>query len=368
MSIDDMTTKSDSGDWQGDPQNASPDGEYVRDTNYISDRISPKVTEITQQEDGTFLWPMEAGRYRLAGARACPWAHRSIITRRLMGLEDSISLALAGPTHDIRSWTFDLDPGKVDPVLKIPRLQDAYFKRFPNYPRGITVPAIVEVETGRVVTNDYGTIVRDFITEWTQFQREGAPNLYPTEHAEEMEELNEYIFRNINNGVYRCGFAGSQSAHEEAYKQLWEALDWAEDRLGKQRYLVGDHITETDIRLFVTLIRFDPVYYGHFKCSRHKIAELPNLRGYVQELFQIPGFGDTTDFQEIKEHYYIVHKEINPTQIVPVGPDMSWVMEPHDRDRFGGQPFAEGTTLPGALPEGEHIKNPQEFQKPLFNR
>ena len=349
-------------------RNASPDGEFIRDTNYIEDRIVPGISEPTEQEDGTFHWPQEAGRYRLAVARACPWAHRTVIARRLMGLEDTISLALAGPTHDVRSWQFDLDEGGVDPVLQIPRLQDAYFKRFPDYPRGITVPAIVEESTGRVVTNDYPSIVRDFITNLRDFQREGAPDLYPAQHAEEMEEINYYIFKSINNGVYRCGFAGSQEAYESAYAFMWEALDWVEDRLGKQRYMVGDHITETDIRLFVTLIRFDPVYYSHFKCSRHKMAELPNIRGYLQELFQIPGFGDTTDFTEIKQHYFMVHTEINPTKIVPVGPDMAWLMEPHDRDRFGGQPFADGTTLPGALPAGEEVKNPEDFQFPLFNR
>lgn len=194
-------------DWAGDAKNASPDGEFIRDTNYIEDRISSEVSEVTAQEDGTFLWPMEADRYRLIAARACPWAHRAVITRRLMGLENSISLGLAGPTHDIRSWTFDLDEGGVDPVLGITRLQDAYFNRFPEYPRGITVPAIVEESSKRVVTNDYPSIVHDFIKEWSQFQTPGAPNLYPEEHASEMEEINDYIFHNINNGVYRCGFA-----------------------------------------------------------------------------------------------------------------------------------------------------------------
>lgn len=354
-------------DYAGDPQNASKSGEYVRDVNYINDRISSSVNEVTKVEDGTYLWPMESGRYRLAAARACPWAHRSVITRRLLGLEDHISLALAGPTHDVRSWKFDLDPGQVDPVLEIPRLQDAYFNRFPDYPRGITVPAIVEVESKKVVTNNYNSLVRDFILEWKDFHREGAPDLYPLEHAEEMEEVNEKIFRAINNGVYRCGFTPSQEKYEEAYREFWEALDWVEERLGKQRYMIGDHITETDIRLFVTLIRFDPVYYGHFKVSRHKTSELPNIRGYMQELFKIPGFGDTTDFTEIKQHYYMVHKEVNPMQTVPVGPDMSWLAEPHDRDRFGGSPFADGQSAPsGPLPEGEHIKNPEDFQLSLF--
>ena len=354
-------------DWAGDPHNASPDGEFVRDTNYITDRFVAGLTERhNNNADGTVSWPMAADRYRLIAARACPWAHRSVISRRLMGLEDTLSLGLAGPTHDVRSWTFDLDPDGVDPILRIPRLQDAYFARFPDYPRGITVPAIVEVASGKVVTNDYNSIVRDFITEWTDFHRAGAPNLYPAEHAAEIDELNDYIFRNINNGVYRCGFAGSQEAYEKAYADLWEALDWVEERLGQQRYLVGEHVTETDIRLFVTLVRFDPVYYSHFKCSRHKTSELPNIRGYLQELFQIPGFGDTTDFTEIKQHYFIVHKEVNPTQVVPVGPDMSWLAQPHDRDRFGGSPFAEGTTLPGALPKGEELKNPEPFQEELF--
>lgn len=355
-------------EWAGDAQNASPDGEFVRDTNYISDRISAQVTEPTQQDDGTVLWPMEPGRYRLVAARACPWAHRAVIVRRLLGLEPHISLALAGPTHDIRSWTFDLDPEHKDPVLGITRLQDAYFNRFPGYSRGITVPALVEEETAKVVTNSYPTMVRDFITGWSQFHRPGAPNLYPSEHAEEMERINAYIFNSVNNGVYRCGFAGSQESYEEAYWDLRAAIDWIEDRLGTQRFMVGEHITETDVRLFATLVRFDPVYYSHFKCSYKKMAELPNIRGYLQELFQIPGFGDTTDFKEIKEHYYVVHKEINPTGIVPLGPDMDWLMEPHDRDRFGGSPFAEGTTLPGAVPHGEEVKNPQPFQLRLFGR
>lgn len=341
-----MSTHDD--DWAGDAHNASDDGEFVRDTTYIQDRFS---------QDDTTQWPMEAGRYRLIAARACPWAHRAVITRRLMGLEDTISLGLAGPTHDVRSWRFDLDAGGVDPVLGIPRLQEAYLNRFPDYSRGITVPAIVDVPSTQVVTNDYNLLVRDFITEWTPYHRDGAPNLYPAEHAAEIDEVNDYLFHAINNGVYRCGFAASQDSYEEAYGELWEALDWVEDRLGRQRYMVGEHITKTDIRLYATLIRFDPVYYSHFKCSRHKTSELPNIRGYLQELFQLPGFGDTTDFTEIKQHYFMVHREINPTGIVPVGPDMSWLALPHDRARFGGSPFAAGTTLPGPIPEGEEVKN-----------
>lgn len=360
-----MTTENTGEDsWAGDAQNASPDGEFVRDTQYIDDRITADAPagEPTEQEDGIFHWPVEAGRYRLVAARACPWAHRAVIVRRLMGLEDVISLGLAGPTHDRRSWTFDLDPGGVDPVLGLPRLQDAYVNRFPDYPRGITVPAIVEESSRKVVTNDYPSLVRDMITQWGRFHRPGAPDLWPAEHVDEMEELNQWLFTEVNNGVYRCGFAGSQEAYDAAYDRLWAALDTLEERLSTRRYLVGDHVTETDIRLFTTLVRFDAVYHGHFKASRNKITEMPNLWGYLRELFQLPGFGDTTDFTEIKQHYYIVHTEVNPTRIVPKGPDLSGFATPHGREALGGQPFADGTTLPGPVPAGEGLKNPEPFQ------
>ncbi|MFV8395264.1 glutathione S-transferase family protein [Corynebacterium hindlerae] len=335
-------------DWAGPARNASPDGEYIRDTNYITDRIVSSVSEVTEQPDGTFHWPVEAGRYRLMAARACPWAHRTIISRRLLGLEDVISLSLAAPTHDVRSWNYDLDPGGVDPVLGIRRLQEAYFNRFPDYPRGITVPAIVDIATKQVVTNDYPSITLDFATEWTAFHREGAPDLYPEPLRREIDEINARVFREVNNGVYRCGFAGSQEAYEEAHAQLFDALDWLEDHLSTRRYLLGDHITEADIRLYPTLIRFDVCYYSHFKCSRNRIKDMPNLWGYLRDLYQTPGFGDTTDLQQVKEHYFITHAEINPTQIVPVGPDMSELMSPHGRERLGGSPFAPGDTPPAS--------------------
>src|SRR5919112_2242248 len=202
------------------------------------------------------VWEAEPGRYRLIAARACPWAHRSIIVRSLLGLEDAISWGAPGPTHDARSWTFDLDPGGVDPVLGIERLQQAFFKRFPGYPRGITVPAIVDVTTGEVVTNNFPQITLDFSTEWTRFHRPGAPQLYPHHLRPEIDEVNKRVFTEVNNGVYRCGFAGSQEAYDSAYARLWAAMDWLEERLSQQRYLVGDTITEADVRLFTTLARF----------------------------------------------------------------------------------------------------------------
>ncbi|MBF6163685.1 glutathione S-transferase C-terminal domain-containing protein [Streptomyces gardneri] len=312
-------------------------GEFKRDTNYITTRITA---------DGRDGYPVEPGRYRLVAARACPWANRTLIVRRLLGLEPVLSLGLCGPTHDKLSWTFDLDPGGVDPVLGIPRLRDAYLARFPDYPRGITVPAIVDVPTGQVVTNDYAQITLDFSTEWTDHHRPGAPRLYPEPLRAEIDEVNLAVFRDVNNGVYRCGFAGAQDAYDAAYDRLFRRLDWLSERLATQRYLVGDTITEADVRLFTTLVRFDAVYHGHFKCNRSKLAEMPVLWAYARDLYQTPGFGDTIDFGQIKTHYYVVHRDINPTGIVPKGPDLENWQTPHGRETLGGRPFGDGTPPP----------------------
>ncbi|BBE24082.1 glutathione S-transferase [Arthrobacter sp. MN05-02] len=308
--------------------------EFTRDTQYIETRIT---------RDGADGYPVEAGRYRLIAARACPWANRTIIVRRLLGLEDAISLGTPGPTHDSRSWTFDLDPDGRDPVLGIERLQEAFFKRDPDYSRGITVPVIVDTTTGAVVTNNFPQITLDFSGEWAEFHREGAPDLYPEALREEIDTVNKRVFTEVNNGVYRCGFAGSQEAYDAAYDRLFTALDWLEERLTTQRFLVGDTITEADVRLFTTLVRFDPVYHGHFKCNRNKLTEMPALWGYARDLFQTPGFGDTIDFEQIKQHYYIVHEDINPTGIVPKGPDLTGWTTDHGRESLGGRPFGDGT-------------------------
>ncbi|NNM45289.1 glutathione S-transferase family protein [Knoellia koreensis] len=326
---------------------------FERDTNYITDRIVADPQD-GPDGDGARQWPVEAGRYRLVAARACPWANRTLIVRRLLGLEDAISLGLCGPTHDQDSWTFDLDPGGIDPVLGIPRLKDAYEKRFPGYPRGITVPAIVEETSGEVVTNDFAQITLDFSTQWTAFHREGAPDLYPEALRDEMTEVMDRVYREVNNGVYRCGFAGEQESYDAAYRRLWDALNWLEERLATRRFLMGDTITEADVRLFTTLARFDPVYHGHFKCNRSKLTELPVLWAYARDLFQTPGFGDTTDFVQIKQHYYVVHRDINPTGIVPLGPDLSGWLTPHGREELGGRPFGDGTA-PGPPPAAEVV-------------
>ena len=245
---------------------------FDRDTDYITDRIVADPATAEPKSDGE-LWPVEPGRYRLVVARACPWANRAVIVRRLLGLEDAISLAIAGPVHDWRSWTFDLDPDGRDPVLGIERLREAYLTRFPEYPKGITVPAMVEVETGRVVTNDFWSMTEDFVTEWTAHHRDGAPALYPARLRDEIDEMSMSFYEDVNNGVYKSGFAKSQGAHERAYTALFDRLDELEAHLADRRYLVGDHVTLADVRLWTTLARFDAVYHNHFKTNQPQQAD-----------------------------------------------------------------------------------------------
>ena len=330
--------------------------EFDRDTDYIEDRIT---ADGSATGSSGRAWPVEAGRYRLVVARACPWANRAIIVRRLLGLEDALSMGVCGPTHDQRSWTFDLDPGGRDPVLGIERLQDAFLERFPDYAKGITVPAIVDEPTGQVVTNDFAQITLDLSLEWSEHHRDGAPELYPEAWRDEIDEVSSWIYTDVNNGVYRCGFAGRQASYERAYDRLFAALDRLEERLTDRRYLVGDHVTEADVRLFTTLVRFDAVYHGHFKCNRNKLSEMPALWGYARDLFQTAGFGDTVDFEHIKRHYYVVHSDINPTRVVPKGPDLSGWLTPHGREALGGSPFGDGTPPP---PPQEHELVPAEHR------
>ncbi len=318
---------------------------FKRSKSHFADRITA---------DGADGWPVEAGRYRLVINRACPWASRAAISRRLLGLEDALSMGVTDPLQDEKSWRFTLDPGGKDPVLGIRYLHEAYDARETGYPGGVSVPAIVDVPSGRLVTNDFQQMTLDLATEWSALFRPGAPDLYPEALRGEIDEVSEGVYRDFNNGVYRAGFATNQEEYEEACGDVFRRLGLLSERLKDRRYLVGESITEADIRLFTTLVRFDAVYHGHFKCNRYKLAEDPVLWAYARDLYQTPGFGDTVDFDHIKRHYYMVHTGINPTAIVPVGPELSGWLTPHHREQLGGNPFGDGTP-PGPVPEAEQI-------------
>jgi glutathionyl-hydroquinone reductase len=307
-------------------------GEWRRQRNRFTDRVSADSdSRPGEGPDRAGRWPVEAGRYRLVVSMACPWAHRSVIVRRLLGLEDAISLAVVDPLRDERGWRFTLDEGDRDPVLGIELLSQAYAESDPTYEGRVTVPALVDTRSGRVVSNDYPQLTLDLSTQWRGHHRPGAPDLYPEHLRAEMDDLMLQVYTDVNNGVYRCGFATSQDAYERAFVALFDRLDALQDRLSGRRYLMGERITEADVRLFTTLVRFDAAYHGHFKCNLRKLTEMPVLWAYARDLFQSPGFGETVDFDAIKQHYYGTHPRINPTGIVPLGPDLSGWTQPHGR-------------------------------------
>ncbi len=301
-------------------------GDFRRQTSRFTDRITA---------DGADGWTVEPGRYRLVWSRACPWAHRARIVLGLLGLESAISLATVDPVRDERGWRFGLDDDGRDPELGISHLSEAYLATDPTYQGRVTVPALVEIASGRVVTNDFAQITLDLSTEWRAHHRDDAPDLYPEPLRREIDELNAHVYRDVNNGVYRAGFAGSQEAYDEAYAALFTRLDRLEERLTQHRFLMGDSITEADVRLFTTMVRFDAVYHGHFKCNRNKLTEMPALWGWARDVFQTRGFGETVDFDHIKRHYYVTHDRINPTRIVPAGPDPAGWHTPHGREALG---------------------------------
>ncbi|MFD9429423.1 glutathione S-transferase family protein [Streptomyces sp. NPDC060002] len=329
----------------GDGNSAYGHKAFQRSKSHFTDRITA---------DGRDGWPVAEGRYRLVVSRACPWASRAVISRRLLGLQDALSMAIADPIQDDRSWRFTLDPDGRDPVLGIRHLGEAYDRRERDHGHGVSVPAIVDVPSGELVTNDYQQLTLDLATEWTALHRPGAPDLYPDRLRDEIDSVMADVYEDVNNGVYRAGFASEQGEYEAACAGVFRRLELLASRLAGQRYLVGDTITEADIRLFTTLVRFDAVYHGHFKCNRWKLTENPVLWAYVRDLFQTPGFGDTVDFDHIKRHYYRVHTGINPTRIVPLGPDLAGWHTSHHREELGGRPFGTGTP-PGPVPVGEEV-------------
>jgi len=297
-------------------------------------------------------WPVEPGRYRLIASLACPWASRVVLVRRLLGLEHAISLGIVDPIHDELDWRFTLDPGGVDPVLGIHHLAEAYAARQDEWSNGTSVPAIVDVPSGQLVTNDFARITLDLSAQWTAHHREGAPDLYPEAWRDEIDEVMARVYTDFNDAVYGAGFARSQQAYGRSYGQVFSCLDWLSQRLTTRRYLVGDHLTEADVRLFTTLVRFDAVYHAHFKCNRNKISEDPVLDAYLLDLMQTPGVGDTVNMAHIKHHYYGALRMLNPSGIVPGGPRQDWT-RPHHREQLGGSPYGDGTppTRPSEIPD-----------------
>jgi glutathionyl-hydroquinone reductase len=271
--------------------------------------------------DGSGEFPVEAGRYHLYVSLACPWAHRTVITRKVKRLEHAIGMTVVDPVRDHRGWRFDDGPGySHDPINGFQHLSQAYTATDPGYHGRVTVPVLWDIKSGQIVSNNDDDIMRMFETEFDALGDGGALDLYPKPHRAEIDGLNEWIYETFNNGVYRAGFATSQHVYESAAYEVFDTLDTLEGRLSSRRYLITDHPVETDWRTFVTLIRFDAVYYGHFKCNLRRIVDYPNLWGYLRDLYQYDGVAETVNFDHIKRHYYYTHDDVNPTRIVPIGP------------------------------------------------
>jgi glutathionyl-hydroquinone reductase len=280
--------------------------------------------------DGSSGFPAEPGRYQLYASLADPWSHRALIVRRLLGLERVIGLTLTDPIPGQRGWRFPDSSGARDPATGASWLADLYLATDPDYTGPCTVPLLWDIRAQRIVTNDFPQIPMMLETEFSGFHRPGAPDLYPAGLRREIDALGALIHQTVNSGVYRAGLATTQAVYEEAFDALFTTLDALEERLGRRRFLLGGQFCEADVRLFPTLVRFDAVYYVHFKCNLHRLADYPQLWAYARDLYQRPGFGDTTDFAQIKRHYYQTQDWINPSRIVPKGPYVSW-LEPHGR-------------------------------------
>lgn len=297
-------------------------GEFIRPEAKFRNRITA---------NGSSGYPAEPGGYHLYVSLACPWAHRTLIFRKLKNLEDAISVSIVEPVMSSEGWAFsDRLPDHVNGYLHLHQL---YTKAQPGYSGRVSVPVLWDKKRATIVNNESAEIIRMLNTEFAAHVPIGR-DYYPAELRGEIDEVNTFVYDNINNGVYRCGFVGTQAAYESAVGRLFRALDTLEERLLHTRYLVGAKLTESDWRLFTTLIRFDAVYYGHFKCNLRRIEDYPNLSGYLRDLYQVPGIEETVDLDHIKRHYYMSHEHINPKRIVPLGPLLDF-RRPHGRERFG---------------------------------
>lgn len=294
---------------------ARADGSFARPRYRFTGRITA---------DGSSGYPAEAGRYHLYVSLACPWAHRSVIARKLLGLEEVISLSVVDPVRDGRGWAFREGPGYTpDPVNGFTLLRQAYEATEPGYDGHVSVPVLWDRKQGRIVSNNFPDLTIDLATQFGRWA-DPAVDLYPQALRRDIDALNERVYAAVNNGVYKCGFATSQQAYDEAVTALFAMLDELDERLASRRYLFGDRITEADIRLWVTLVRFDAVYAIHFKACIRRLADYPHLWPYARDLYQQPAFGTTTSFGHIKRHYYGTHLRLNPYRIIPAGPVLDW--------------------------------------------
>ena len=305
----------------------SASGAFVRQKNRFDTPFGDKPGQL----------PVEAGRYRLIWTPLCPWATRQKIALGLLGIgEDVISVGKVNPVRTPEGWEFSLDPGGKDPVLGIRYLPEIYAETDPTYEGRATVPTIVDVKTHKVVNNDYHRLTNYWETVWKPFWKEGAPDLYPKELRTGIDALNEILFNEINNGVYKAGFAETQAEYEKNYHLVFDRLDWLEAHLAENRFLFGDRLTDSDIRLYVTLARFDSAYYFEFRLNKKRIRDYDNLWNYAKELYSIPAFKEATDFDAIKRRYFLGDAGTNPYQILPLGPDNSVWDEPDNRtEKFG---------------------------------
>ncbi len=304
----------------------STGGRFVRKASQFRDFVTA---------DGSSGFPAEAGRYHLYVSYACPWAHRTLIFRKLKELERAISVTVVDPLMFENGWEFSSeDP---DPVAGYDYLSQVYTAARSDYTGRVTVPVLWDRKRETIVNNESSEIIRILNSEFDQIGNANV-DFAPADRLDEIDEINDFVYDCVNNGVYRCGFATTQKAYEEAFEALFGALDELDHRLSTRRYLLGEILTEADWRLFTTLVRFDAVYVGHFKCNRQRIADCRNLSGYLRELYQVPGVRETVHFDHIKNHYYQSHTSINPTRVVPLGPELD-LESSHGRDQLAGAPW-----------------------------
>ncbi|MDK3159194.1 glutathione S-transferase family protein [Kamptonema cortianum] len=312
------------GEWDTEWKERDDSGKFNRMPTQFRDRVTA---------DGSSGFKAEPGRYHLYVSLACPWAHRTLIVRQIKGLDEVISLSVVDPEMGDDGWHFSDGPGCIpDNINGAQYLREVYVKACDRYTGRVTVPVLWDKQKGTIVNNESREVIRMFNTQFGEYAKSEV-DLFPEGLQDKVEETIDAIYQPINNGVYRSGFASTQEAYNEAVTELFANLDRWEGVLAKQRYLCGNQLTEADVCMFTTLLRFDAVYHGHFKCNIRRIVDYPNLWNYLKDIYQFPGVAETCNLDHIKRHYYKSHTHINPTRIVPKGPDIDF-NEPHDRDRF----------------------------------